>query len=123
MIVLISLVPPGVCGCAVCGCVVCVVWVAHISIVKTKKLRFFRIFWGHPVHRTGTLCTGVARMLCKDAVQGCCARMLCKDAVQGCCARMLCKDAVFFFFFLFYVLGLFLYVRIEERKKEEWSKQ
>ena len=27
------------------------------------------------------------------------------------------------FFFLFYVLGLFLYVRIEERKKEEWSKQ
>ena len=34
----------GVCGCAVCGCVVCVVWVAHISIVKTKKLRFFRIF-------------------------------------------------------------------------------
>ena len=33
----------GVCGCAVCGCVVCVVWVAHISIVKTKKLRFFRI--------------------------------------------------------------------------------
>ena len=29
--------------CAVCGCVVCVVWVAHISIVKTKKLRFFRI--------------------------------------------------------------------------------
>ena len=28
-----------------------------------------------------------------------------------------------FFFFLFYVLGLFLYVRIEERKKEEWSKQ
>ena len=35
-----------------------------------------------------------ARMLCKDAVQGCCARMLCKDAVQGCCARMLCKDAV-----------------------------
>ena len=32
-----------VCGCAVCGCVVCVVWVAHISIVKTKKLRFFRI--------------------------------------------------------------------------------
>ena len=32
----------GVCGCAVCGCVVCVVWVAHISIVKTKKLRFFR---------------------------------------------------------------------------------
>ena len=36
----------GVCGCAVCGCVVCVVWVAHISIVKTKKLRFFRIFFG-----------------------------------------------------------------------------
>ena len=35
----------GVCGCAVCGCVVCVVWVAHISIVKTKKLRFFRIFF------------------------------------------------------------------------------
>ena len=35
----------GVCGCAVCGCVVCVVWVAHISIVKTKKLRFFRIWW------------------------------------------------------------------------------
>ena len=34
----------GVCGCAVCGCVVCVVWVAHISIVKTKKLRFFRIW-------------------------------------------------------------------------------
>ena len=34
-----------VCGCAVCGCVVCVVWVAHISIVKTKKLRFFRIFF------------------------------------------------------------------------------
>ena len=33
-----------VCGCAVCGCVVCVVWVAHISIVKTKKLRFFRIY-------------------------------------------------------------------------------
>ena len=31
----------GVCGCV---CVVCVVWVAHISIVKTKKLRFFRIF-------------------------------------------------------------------------------
>ena len=26
-------------------------------------------------------------------------------------------------FFFFYVLGLFLYVRIEERKKEEWSKQ
>ena len=35
----------GVCGCAVCGCVVCVVWVAHISLVKTKKLRFFRIFF------------------------------------------------------------------------------
>ena len=32
----------GVCGCV---CVVCVVWVAHISIVKTKKLRFFRIFF------------------------------------------------------------------------------
>ena len=31
-------------GVCVCGCVVCVVWVAHISIVKTKKLRFFRIF-------------------------------------------------------------------------------
>ena len=39
----------GVCGCAVCGCVVCVVWVAHISIVKTKKLRFFRIFWSNPL--------------------------------------------------------------------------
>ena len=38
----------GVCGCAVCGCVVCVVWVAHISIVKTKKLRFFRIFCSNP---------------------------------------------------------------------------
>ena len=38
----------GVCGCAVCGCVVCVVWVAHISIVKTKKLRFFRIFGRMP---------------------------------------------------------------------------
>ena len=40
----------GVCGW-VCGWVVwvwvcgCVVWVAHISIVKTKKLRFFRIFF------------------------------------------------------------------------------
>ena len=39
----------GVCGW-VCGWVVwvwvcgCVVWVAHISIVKTKKLRFFRIY-------------------------------------------------------------------------------
>ena len=40
-----------VCVCVVCvgvlcvWCVVCVVWVAHISIVKTKKLRFFRIWW------------------------------------------------------------------------------
>ena len=32
-------------GEGVCGWVVCVgVGVAHISIVKTKKLRFFRIF-------------------------------------------------------------------------------
>ena len=43
----------GVCGCAVCGCVVCVVWVAHISIVKTKKLRFFRIFYLLPSLSSG----------------------------------------------------------------------
>ena len=61
----------GVCGCAVCGCVVCVVWVAHISIVKTKKLRFFRIFWSNPLWMVrgcvcvcvwvcvGVLCVGV----------------------------------------------------------------
>ena len=45
----------GVCGCAVCGCVVCVVWVAHISIVKTKKLRFFRIFFWASIPPNNTL--------------------------------------------------------------------
>ena len=58
-------------GVCVCGCVVCVVWVAHISIVKTKKLRFFRIFWSNPLWMVrgcvcvcvwvcvGVLCVGV----------------------------------------------------------------
>ena len=42
----------GVCGCV---CVVCVVWVAHISIVKTKKLRFFRIFFWASIPPNNTL--------------------------------------------------------------------
>ena len=65
----------GVCGCAVCGCVVCVVWVAHISIVKTKKLRFFRIylkksiFWSNPPGGEG-VCVCVCVGVCGCAVCG-----------------------------------------------------